>query len=267
MLPLEGETIKKKPSIRFLLLTQQSNYMFHLLQNHFRTAILPGVAGDHEVRMRCVKFKNAVMASLEAKFGRGLELTLVGMIGWLARLLELEQKKTDFRVDEDDPTALTVMTTPACDAVCAALDDFMGTIKTCLDGDNLDDFLLEFGLRVHRLILEHMRKFVFTTLGGLLLTRDLTKYQNAVLRFGVDRGLHAKFEMLRELGNVFIVRPDNLKQVLTEGHLKELDKSFVTQYLHQRVDYQSDNLVRNLEHKFKMEMAQLKERTAANLKL
>ncbi len=46
-----------------------------------------------------------------------------------------------------------------------------------------------------------------------------------------------RFEFIRQLGNVFLVRPDILKSYITEGYLGRIDSSLLRPYLAQRSDW------------------------------
>ena len=49
--------------------------------------------------------------------------------------------------------------------------------------------------------------------------------------------INDRFEMLRQLGNSFIVQPNVLKSYLTEGHLGRIDARLLRPYLMQRSDW------------------------------
>jgi hypothetical protein len=66
--------------------------------------------------------------------------------------------------------------------------------------------------------------------------RDLAAYQDVVKSFGIPE-LNERFEMLRQLGNSFIVQPDVLRSYLTEAHLGKVDARLLRPYLAQRSDY------------------------------
>lgn len=70
------------------------------------------------------------------------------------------------------------------------------------------------------------------------LCRDLAAYQDIIKTFGIPL-LNDRFEMLRQLGNSFIVQPDVLKSYLTENHLGRIDTRLLRPYLQQRSDWSS----------------------------
>lgn len=54
--------------------------------------------------------------------------------------------------------------------------------------------------------------------------------------YGIS-AINDRFDMLRQLGNSFIVQPNVLKSYLTESHLGHIDARLLRPYLAQRSDY------------------------------
>ena len=69
-----------------------------------------------------------------------------------------------------------------------------------------------------------------------MLTKDLASYQDAISSFNVG-ALNHRFEMLRQLGNVFIVQPEILKQYLTESYLARIENRLLKPFVMMRTDY------------------------------
>ena len=76
----------------------------------------------------------------------------------------------------------------------------------------------------------------FHLLTHLLVTRDIKSYQDVITSFGIP-SLHERFEFIRQLGQVFLVRPEILKSYITEGYLGRIDSSLLRPYLAQRSDW------------------------------
>jgi hypothetical protein len=72
----------------------------------------------------------------------------------------------------------------------------------------------------------------------IALRRDLAAYQDVVKKFGIPE-INERFEMLRQLGNSFIVQPEVLRSYLTEAHLGKIDARLLRPYLAQRSDFSS----------------------------
>jgi recyclin-1 len=83
------------------------------------------------------------------------------------------------------------------------------------DGKNLDVILLEFGVRIHRVLYEHILTFTVNSIGAMFLICDMNEYRKSIKEFG-NTYLNEIFDNLQTLCNLFIVMPENLKQVCTE---------------------------------------------------
>jgi hypothetical protein len=66
--------------------------------------------------------------------------------------------------------------------------------------------------------------------------RDLKSYQDTISSFGIP-SLHERFEFIRQLGNVFLVRPEILSSYVTENYLGRIDTTLLKPYLAQRSDW------------------------------
>lgn len=68
------------------------------------------------------------------------------------------------------------------------------------------------------------------------MSRDIKSYQDTIGTFGIV-ALDERFEFIRQLGNVFLVRPDILKSYITENYLGRIDASLLKPYLALRSDW------------------------------
>lgn len=68
------------------------------------------------------------------------------------------------------------------------------------------------------------------------LHRDLALYQDTIATFSLP-ALDSRFDMLRQLGNVFIVQPAILKSYLTEQYLGRIENRLLRPYIVCRTDY------------------------------
>jgi len=96
--------------------------------------------------------------------------------------------------------------------------------------------LTEVGVSFHSLLLDHLRKFPVSATGGLMLAKDLKSYQDMISTFK-SPPLQERFEFIRQLGNVFLVRPEILKSYITENYLGRIDSQLLRPYLAQRSDW------------------------------
>jgi len=82
----------------------------------------------------------------------------------------------------------------------------------------LTSILNEFGLRFHRIIIDHVFKFEYNIPGGLKMLQDISEYKKCSKKFRSPT-VEQLFSILHALVNLLVVVPDNLRQVITEGHL------------------------------------------------
>jgi hypothetical protein len=61
-------------------------------------------------------------------------------------------------------------------------------------------------------------------------------YQDTISSFSLPP-LNDRFEMLRQLGNVFIVQPEILKTYLTESYLARIENRLLRPFVMQRTDW------------------------------
>jgi hypothetical protein len=64
----------------------------------------------------------------------------------------------------------------------------------------------------------------------------LKSYQDVISSFGIP-SLYERFEFIRQLGNVFLVRPEILSSYITENYLGRIDSTLLKPYLAQRSDW------------------------------
>lgn len=69
-----------------------------------------------------------------------------------------------------------------------------------------------------------------------MLAKDLKSYQDTISSFNIP-ALHERFEFIRQLGNVFLVRPEILSSYITENYLGRIEASLLRPYLAQRSDW------------------------------
>lgn len=56
-----------------------------------------------------------------------------------------------------------------------------------------------------------------------------------------------RFEMLKELGNIFMVRTDTIRSIISEGHLAKLQFEALKPFLMMREDWISSKLEKELQ--------------------
>ncbi|KAG5420026.1 SEC10 [Candida metapsilosis] len=141
-----------------------------------------------------------------------------------------KQKKRDFLCDsiEDD--------TEACELISEFMSEFYANISVALTGDNLLNTLLMIGNEFLKLLLEHYKKFFVNSIGGVVLTKDAIRYQAIIDEWDIPE-LSEKFQILKEIGNLFTVSSELVNSLVTEGQLSRMKPYNVRQYISRRADF------------------------------
>lgn len=79
---------------------------------------------------------------------------------------------------------------------------------------NLTSFLTEVALGVRTALLEHFKKFQVNAAGGLLITKDITRYIELLRGWPLEPSFAPSFEVLTEIGNMFVIGPEALRERL-----------------------------------------------------
>lgn len=105
--------------------------------------------------------KRYMLEQIENKLDNGLDRAINALLGWVKIYLQNEQRKTDFKPESDFDTVASA----ACQHVVQQIIPIIKQIQRCLDGENLKSTMTEIGVRLHRVIYEHLQQFQYTTAG------------------------------------------------------------------------------------------------------
>lgn len=222
------------PDVLPLQLVQRVEQLVALWQHYVQKAVLPLTAPSVMIRRETLIYNNHNMLRVEGKCGALLQKFTDNLLAFLAARLAT-QKKTDYAPKDDDVMFARLNTDP-CLAIVDVLDAVQAAAFAYLPERTRESLLLEIGVGFHAQLLEHLKKYTVSATGGLMLTKDLAMYQDVCGRFEVPV-VTDRFEMLRQLGNLFIVQPAVLKSYMREGHLAKIDEQLLRPYLLRREDY------------------------------
>lgn len=231
----------KNANLYFLDVVQQANTIFHLFDKQFNDHLMPLISSSPKLT-ECLQKKKEVIEQMEVKLDTGIDRTINCMIGQMKHILVTEQKKTDFR--PEDENNVMIQYTTACSKVCAYVSKQVERVRRSMDGKNVDTVLTELGVRFHRLIHEHLQQFSYNYMGGMLAICDVAEYRRCAKDFRVPLVLQL-FDTLHALCNLLVVAPDNLKQVCSGEQLTNLDKNLLHAFVQLRADYRSARLGRH----------------------
>ncbi|KAF7704379.1 hypothetical protein HF521_021451 [Silurus meridionalis] len=166
----------KNANLYFLDVVQQANTIFHLFDKQFNDHLMPLISSSPKLT-ECLQKKKDVIDQMEVKLDTGIDRTLNCMIGQMKYILATEQKKTDFRPEDENNAMSTLQYTTACSKVCTYVSKQVERVRKSMDGKNVDTVLAELGVRFHRLIHEHLQQFTYTSMGGMLAICDVAEYR------------------------------------------------------------------------------------------
>ncbi|KAF6351225.1 exocyst complex component 5 [Rhinolophus ferrumequinum] len=231
----------RNANLYFLDVVHQANTIFHLFDKQFNDHLMPLISSSPKLS-ECLQKKKEIIEQMEMKLDTGIDRTLNCMIGQMKHILAAEQKKTDFK--PEDENNVLIQYTNACVKVCAYVRKQVEKIKNSMDGKNVDTVLMELGVRFHRLIYEHLQQYSYSCMGGMLAICDVAEYRKCAKDFKIPLVLQL-FDTLHALCNLLVVAPDNLKQVCSGEQLANLDKTILHSFVQLRADYRSARLARH----------------------
>ena len=92
------------------------------------------------------------------------------------------------------------------------INPLISQIKRTIDGDNLTTILQEFGVRLHRVVFDHLQQFQFNTAGAMCAICDVNEYRKCARGLGSPL-VTQLFDILHALCNLLLVKHENLQEV------------------------------------------------------
>ncbi|KAL8935583.1 MAG: hypothetical protein Q9216_005350, partial [Gyalolechia sp. 2 TL-2023] len=182
---------KSEPDLSYVPTLNPAITIMHLLSTFIRTVLLPLAAPNISIRKTMSRSTNQTMDSLENKVNSIMQHSIDVILNWTSKLLSA-QKKADFRPRDDlssGPNYLEFLQTPTCQSVYTFLSRLHPLFLTAITpGPNLDNFFLELALGLRTLLFQHFQKFQVNAAGGILVTKDLTKYIELLRSWDLGEG-------------------------------------------------------------------------------
>ena len=243
-----GAGSKTEPDLRYLECVAGCNLVVHAVHALFIDDIVPLISAHPAIYRQLVAKKNDCVGVVEQKVNAIVNKTVGWIIEWSAQILG-RQKKFDYRPRENEVVTMATLTSSPCARCCDYLKKTHAQMKQWLDGGNFDCVMSEIGELFHRFLLDHVKKFTINTNGGLLLAKDLVKYQETVVNQLRIESVAERFEALRQLGTVYIVKPEYLKTLIDESEMiSRMDPAVLHEYISKRDDYKSARLDLLFDH-------------------
>ncbi|PGH09637.1 hypothetical protein AJ80_07666 [Polytolypa hystricis UAMH7299] len=219
------ETTKSEPDFTYLPSLRTAISITHLMMTCINTVLIPLAAANITIRRDMEKKTSTMTSRIEDKINATQQKTVDVALSWVARVLS-GQKKNDFRPKEGTPEADTAWLEMLQTPTCATLSAFLTNLHTLTlaslpsSGSNIRIFLTEIALGTRSLLLEHFKKFPVNAPGGLMVTKDMTRYAELLRSWDIDeavKGVGGALDVLLEVGSLFVVGPEALRERVRAG--------------------------------------------------
>ncbi|KAK0511219.1 hypothetical protein JMJ35_006771 [Cladonia borealis] len=212
------ETAKNDPDLSYLIGLRSAISILHLMNTCIRTVLIPLATANVTIRRDMEKTANLAMDRMEEKVNNIMQRSIDVAITWISKLLA-RQNKSDFRPRDDALSGggawLEQLQTPTCLSIFNFLTRFHNLALTALSpSPNLTSLLTELAINFRALLLDHFKKFPVNAAGGIMVTKDISKYIELLRSWELDPSFEPSFEVLTEIGNLFVIGPEALKERL-----------------------------------------------------
>lgn len=213
---------EKFEELAFFSLSQQLSQNMLLIQQLFKSEILRCVENSESLKMQCVIEKQNLMSLLEGKVNQGLHKVFDIVSRRLEYILRNTQKKDEFKLD--DPRKIGERT-ESCKKVLDFANRFVREMNSALDGLNLVRAQREFALRFYTSIIEHVKQqSISVGTGGMRLMTDMCEYKDFGMNCFKDDMARRRFEILRDVANIYVVPNDNLEVLINDSLLSDMER-------------------------------------------
>lgn len=243
---LAQESSKTEPDLQYFPSLRSAITITNLMAR-FANTVLIRLAQTNTTTRRDMESKTKeAIRRMEDKSNIVIQRTLDVILNWVIKILA-NQKKTDFRPRDDQLDGgrvgsgyLESLQTGTCSSVCAFLNKSQNLASQALDGHNLEQFNSELSISVRDLIFEHFKKFQVNATGGLMVAKDMAKYVSTLKEWAMRKDVENSLETLSEIGNLFIIGPEALKErsrMVVQGAMgKGLEKADFRAFVYRRDD-------------------------------
>ncbi|GMM34639.1 exocyst subunit [Saccharomycopsis crataegensis] len=243
-------------NFNFLKIINKANRILRLLTDFIKLIILPLSINNSSTKKKIVNLTNGYLTTCELSLNIILRDSIELILNKIQYYLD-KQKKKDFYVTNNKLSNLTSFDddayitsefnnedTETCQAICKFLNNlYLDQLlpKKLLIHSNLKNFLIEIGINLLSLLVNHLKKFQINEIGGVIVTKDIISYQALIDSWKIE-DLSERFSILRELANLFTVQPNYIASLIKEGQLVNLNPDIIQQYVGRRADYNSSFL-------------------------
>lgn len=229
---------------RNFALIQKLNSILSLTQVYFEEQIVPVTSSISPTCCRKMyELKNSFFEACLRYINKILRLEINGISIHLGNIAQKYVKKSDYKPKPDDLSAFN-SSTQFCAAIREYLRTFSKIVYQYLPFQNASKIISRIGKIFFEQLIELMKKISFNDVGALVLLNDINAYSEMLVDFGPEpqRELYVYFNFLRELANILMVKPENLRSVLQEGTLNLIDIRLFYPFIALRSDFKTGKI-------------------------
>lgn len=233
------ENIKSEPDLTYLPSLQPAIAISNIMSRFANTVLIRLAESNTTVRRSMELQTKACVERIENKTSNVMKSTVAVVINWVTKLLS-QQKRADYRPRDTDDGYLELLATPTCLAICTFLSRVSTLSSQAVDGRNLEGLSSELAFTIRDLFFEHFKKFNVNATGGLMVTKDISRYVSTMKDWTLTKEAEAGVEVLSEIGPLFIIGPEALRErsrhVCSAGMGKKLQKADFRAFVIKRDD-------------------------------
>ena len=229
---------------RNFVLIQKLNSILIICQVYFEEQIIPITSVISPTCCRKMyELKNKFFEACLRYINKVLKLEINGISVHLGNIAQKYVKKSDYRPKSDDLAAFNSIT-----QYCGVVKEYLRTcakiMHQFLPAQNSIRAINRIGKIFFEQLIDLMKKITFNDMGALVFLNDINAYSEMLNDFGADsqRELSIYFSFLRELSNILIVKPENLRSVLQEGSLNLIDIRLFYPFIALRSDFRTSKI-------------------------
>lgn len=225
-------------------LIQKLNYILSIIQIYFEEQIIPATSLiSPSCCRKMYELKNNFFEACLRYINKLLKLEINAISVQLSNIAQKYVKKSDYKPKPDDLSAFNSST-----QYCCASKEFLRTcakvMQHYLPPQNASKAINRVIKIFFEQLVELMKKITFNDIGALVLLNDINSYSEMLIDFGPEcqRELTVYFNFLRELSNILMVKPENLRSVLQEGSLNLIDIRLFYPFIALRSDFKTSKI-------------------------
>jgi hypothetical protein len=203
------ETLKTEPDMSYLPSLQPAITITNIMSRFINTVLIRLAESNTTVRRAMEIQTKSGVERIESKTNSIIRSTITVVINWVTKLLA-GQKKADFRPKDSD--LAETLQTATCSSICTFLNRVNSLACQAIDGQNLEVFSSEVAMNIRDLLFEHFKKFSVSATGGLMVTKDISKYVSTLKELTLSKEAEGGVEVLSEIGNIFIIGSEALRE-------------------------------------------------------